>query len=114
MSDLYKIYILNSAHRIMLSYDFVGPDDEGALQEAMKHSRKHNVEIFGAARVSSRASPVKAKRLKASSFVGRNRVATGSCSVCSTLPVAQQAQCRGEFAGAGPAIFQFESRTDFH
>ena len=54
MPHFYKIYILNSARRITFAYEFVGPDDLGAIQEAKKHSDNHDVEVWHGARIVAR------------------------------------------------------------
>lgn len=50
----YRIYFLDTLGRINLSYDFRGPDDLSALDEAKKYADKCPLEVWQRARLVAR------------------------------------------------------------
>jgi hypothetical protein len=46
MSNGYKIYIMDSQHRISLAFEFSGPNDESAVQVAREHAEQNGVEVW--------------------------------------------------------------------
>ena len=54
MRRFYKIYVLNSNHCVSLAYDFMGPDDAGAIREGTKHAAQNDVEVWQGDRIVAR------------------------------------------------------------
>jgi len=46
MNNGYRIYILDSQHRISLAFDFKGPTDESAVAAALQYTNDNSVEVW--------------------------------------------------------------------